>query len=44
MFGSNDMSLTNQPASNFVFENVDKILTTFIPADHGRQRHNVSNN
>jgi hypothetical protein len=44
MFDSNDLSLTNQPASNFVFKNVDKILSTFIPADHGRQSHNVSKN
>ena len=41
MLGVSDPPATNQPTSNLLFENVNKILTTFVPANHHRDSNQV---
>jgi hypothetical protein len=41
MFSPQDLNLANQSSSNFLFENVNKMLSTFVPAHHRRESNQV---
>jgi hypothetical protein len=42
MLNANDTNLVNQVTSSFIFDNVNKILSTFIPANNRRQSNQVT--
>ncbi len=42
MLNANDTTLVTQATSSFIFDNVNKILSTFIPAHNRRQSNQVT--